>query len=270
VGVVTSDRTQLELAVLNLAINARDAMPSGGRLAIAAERSGETVAISVSDVGVGMPPEVIERALEPFFTTKGPGRGTGLGLSMVYGVAHQAGGDVAIDSAVGQGTTITLTLPRQDSAAAPGLEATASPNAVGHQAATGTILLVDDDDDVRSALADMLVARGHKVHQASGGKEALALVAGQKFDLLLLDFAMPGMNGAEVARQALECSPGLRILFITGYSDSEAIDEAVMGGARVLKKPIGSTELTGAVDEMLSEPRTPPAPPPASDPPSAR
>ena len=269
-GVVTSDRTQLELAILNLAINARDAMPSGGRLAIAAERSGERVAISVSDVGVGMPPEVIERALEPFFTTKGPGRGTGLGLSMVYGVAQQAGGDLTIDSAVGQGTTITLTLPRQDLPAATADEARLASVKVTGDALSGSILLVDDDDDVRSALADMLAARGHKVSQARDGSEALAEVTETRFDLLLLDFAMPGMNGAEVARQALERSPGLKLLFITGYSDSEAIDEAVAGGARVLKKPIGSGELASAVDAMLSELRNQPAPPPASAPPSAR
>jgi CheY-like chemotaxis protein len=189
---------------------------------------------------------------------------------MVYGVAQQAGGDLTIDSAVGQGTTITLTLPRQDLPAATADEARLASVKVTGDALSGSILLVDDDDDVRSALADMLAARGHKVSQARDGSEALAEVTETRFDLLLLDFAMPGMNGAEVARQALERSPGLKLLFITGYSDSEAIDEAVAGGARVLKKPIGSGELASAVDAMLSELRNPPGPPPASAPPSAR
>jgi len=269
-GMVTSDRTQLELAVLNLAINARDAMPSGGRLSINAERRGDDVAILVSDVGVGMPPEVVERALEPFFTTKGPGRGTGLGLSMVYGVAQQAGGGLKIDSKVGHGTTIVLTLPRHDQPAPAAVDVAAASVRAAANTATGTILLIDDDDDVRSALADMLAARGHTVHEATGGQAGLDLLAQHPVDLLLLDFAMPGMTGAEVARRALDRAPDLHLLFITGYADSSALDEAVAGRAQVLKKPIGASDLAAAVEAMLSAPRTRSAPPPASARPLAR
>jgi CheY-like chemotaxis protein len=165
---------------------------------------------------------------------------------------------------------VVMTLPRQEpDEAASGEQETAAAG-VASAPVTGTILLVDDDDNVRVALADMLEARGHVVQQAASGVEALAMFKGQLFDLLLLDFAMPGMTGADVARQALEHKPDLRLLFITGHSDSDAIDQAVAGNARVLKKPIGAADLATAVEQMLSAPRTPPAPPPASARRSAR
>jgi signal transduction histidine kinase len=250
VGSVCSDPTQLELAILNLAINARDAMPSGGRLSVAAERCGEDIAISVSDEGVGMPPEVVERALEPFFTTKGPGRGTGLGLSMVYGVAAAAGGDLRIDSEVGKGTTVTMLLPAvAGSPVGEGKAMDADLAAVS--AKTGNILLVDDDPEVRSAVADMLRSHGHVVTEASNGPQALLELERTEVGLLVLDFAMPGMDGAEVASQALELKPDLKLLFLTGYADSEAIDRAVDGRARVLKKPVTAGTLRQAIEAML-------------------
>ena len=253
---VASDPTQLELAILNLAINARDAMPSGGRLTISAEErraedGSRRVAIIVADTGVGMPAEVVERALEPFFTTKGPGRGTGLGLSMAYGVANQAGGELTIDSIVGQGTTVTMLLPCSDlpEPDAGDRQGEARPAFGGGQGCN--ILLVDDDPEVRGALADLLTEAGHQVRVASGGEEALAMLGEEETDLLLLDFAMPGMNGAEVATRALDRQPELKLLFITGYADSAAIDAAVDGRSRVRKKPVSAAELAESIAAML-------------------
>jgi signal transduction histidine kinase len=249
-GTVSSDPTQLELAILNLAINARDAMPSGGPLKVLAERRGDQIAISVIDCGVGMPPEVVERALEPFFTTKGPGRGTGLGLSMVYGVAASAGGELTIDSRVGEGTTITMLLPRIADASASAQKV--MPEGAGSASAHAShILLVDDDPEVRSALADMLRSHGHRVTEAANGPQALLELERSDIRLMLLDFAMPGMNGAELAAQALDLEPKVKLLFLTGFSDSEAIDKAVDGRARVLKKPATAATLFAAVEEML-------------------
>lgn len=253
---VASDPTQLELAILNLAINARDAMPSGGRLTISAERRQAAdgalqVAIIVADTGIGMPPEVVERALEPFFTTKGPGHGTGLGLSMAYGVANQAGGELTIDSVVGKGTTVTMLLPCTQPVDGDGREGSDDVSSLPAAGAPSCdILLVDDDPEVRDTLADLLTEAGHRVRVATGGNEALAML-GNDTDLLLLDFAMPGMNGAEVATRALDLQPGLKLLFITGYADSDAIDQAVDGRAEVLKKPVGAAALAEAIAAML-------------------
>jgi signal transduction histidine kinase/ActR/RegA family two-component response regulator len=256
-GAVRADPTQLELAVLNLAINGRDAMPSGGTLTIRADRDGDLVAIKVVDSGVGMPPEVVERALEPFFTTKGPGRGTGLGLSMAYGVAAAAGGDLLIDSEVGEGTTITLALPRLETGTAE--EAGAVDETEGKSPPRTThILLVDDDPEVRSTLADMLRDHGHQVTEASNGPQALLELERAEIGFMLLDFAMPGMNGAEVASQALELRPEVKLLFLTGFADSDAIDRAVAGRARLLKKPVAASELFGTIEEMLGEASAPP------------
>jgi CheY-like chemotaxis protein/anti-sigma regulatory factor (Ser/Thr protein kinase) len=250
IGAVCSDPTQLELAILNLAINARDAMPSGGPLEVRAERRGDQIAITVVDCGVGMPPEVVERALEPFFTTKGPGRGTGLGLSMAYGVAVAAGGELMIDSKVGEGTVVTLLLPRV--ADASGTDAGRQADGAGRTSAEPShILLVDDDPEVRSTLADMLRSHGHWVTEAANGPQALLELERSDVRLMLLDFAMPGMNGAEVAVQALELKPDIELLFLTGFSDSEAIDKAVNGRARVLKKPASAATLFAAIEDML-------------------
>ncbi len=249
-GAVCSDPTQLELAILNLAINGRDAMPGGGVIRVVARRhdTGQ-VAIDIIDTGVGMPEDVAARALDPFFTTKGPGRGTGLGLSMAYGVAVSAGGDLKIDSRVGEGTIVTLFLPSIDDevevAAVAPLALAAAP------ARAADILLVDDDPEVRAALADMLRARGHRVTEASNGSHALLELERTPIELMLLDFAMPGMNGAELAAEALALRPDLKLVFVTGYADSEAIDRAVAGRAQVLKKPVGAGDLFGAIEALL-------------------
>ena len=249
-GVVRSDATQLELAILNLAINGRDAMPSGGRLLVHAAAETDRVAIRIVDQGIGMTQEVAERALEPFFTTKGPGNGTGLGLSMAYGVARAAGGDLRIDSAPGEGTTVTLYLPRtaspEGSIAQP-VSAQALPTATQ----PADVLLVDDDREVRQAVADMLRGSGHRVTEAENGPQALLLLEQQTPDLMLLDYAMPGMNGAQLAATILDRMPDMKLLFLTGYADSAAIDEAVRGRARILKKPVGAAALAAAIEDLL-------------------
>jgi signal transduction histidine kinase/CheY-like chemotaxis protein len=250
VGTVCSDPTQLELAILNCAINGRDAMPSGGTLTVRAQREGDDVCIQIIDHGVGMPPEVVERALEPFFTTKGPGRGTGLGLSMAYGVATAAGGNLFIDSKVSEGTVVTIRLPRVQDAPPVASEQQGRAGQSATRAAASQ--LVVDDPAVRSAVADMLRARGHRVIEVGNGHQALVQLKRSATDLLLLDYAMPGMNGAEVAAQARALRPDVRLLFLSGYADSEAIQQAVGGEARILRKPISASDLAAAIDEMLT------------------
>jgi signal transduction histidine kinase len=250
-GTVRSDATQLELAILNLAINGRDAMPSGGRLLVqATANDADRIAIRIVDHGVGMSEEVAQRALEPFFTTKGPGAGTGLGLSMAYGVAKAAGGDLRIDSAPGEGTTVTLYLPR----VAPGdsvATATHSGPDERMSARCVEVLLVDDDPEVRQTIADMLRKEGHRVIEAENGPQALLELERSTPALMLLDFAMPGMNGAQLAANALDRNPELKLLFLTGYADSAAIDQAVEGRAQVLRKPVSAAALANAIDKLL-------------------
>jgi len=244
-----ADANQLELAILNLSLNGRDAMPDGGTLTIATALDpdhDDYVVVSVSDTGTGMPPEVLARAFDPFFTTKPPGKGTGLGLSQVHGIVHQVGGDVAIDSEVGKGTTIRLSL-RQTSADAPAAAGEAYRAAGQHYE---TVLVVDDDPDVREIVTSTLVEIGYHVHAAGDGVEALAFLAKLVPDLLIADFAMPGMNGAEVAKAALARNPALRILFISGFSDTAALADAV-GTTHLLRKPFRPGDLGVAVREVL-------------------
>jgi signal transduction histidine kinase len=247
---VETDATQLELAILNLVVNARDAMPDGGRIDIAVECGSEQVAIRVTDHGVGMSPEIAERALEPFFTTKGPGQGTGLGLSMAYGVAQAAGGALTIDSEEGRGTTVSIVLPMTGQE--PSSLAAADAPPPSRSVAARSILLVDDDDVVRSTIEEMLAAAGHTVAAVASGEAALALLGERRFDLLLLDYAMPGMNGAQVAQQALARRPDQPIVFVSGYSDSAAIDAVLDARARILAKPVESRALLDAVAEATA------------------
>lgn len=258
---VLADPTQLELAILNLAINARDAMPDSGRIRICTSLSfvdadpdlspGEYVELSVSDTGIGMAAEIAERAFDPFFTTKGPGKGTGLGLSMVYGVARQSGGIARIRSNPGEGTTVSLFLRRVQPAISGEEGGAAEKVALPVVQRLATILVVDDDADVRSFLAEGLAASGHRVRQAEGGAEALDLLQREMFDLLLLDFAMPGLNGADVAAAALRLRPGQEIIFVTGYSESSTIEHAAPN-ATLLRKPVAIDALNEAVQEHLA------------------
>ncbi len=251
------DPNQLELALLNLAVNARDAMPEGGRLTIrvaegdASQRArlggGRFICFSVSDTGVGMDPETARRAIEPFFTTKAIGRGTGLGLSSVHGLAAQSGGDFTLDSQPGRGTTATLWLPVSDEALAE--SSVTSDDAAIPRVPAATILLVDDEDLIRSGTAEMLADAGHTVVEAASGYEALHQAhAGLAFDALVTDYAMPGMTGAELARRMRHARPEAPVLMITGFatlSDHEA------DGLPRLAKPFRQAELLSTLAELL-------------------
>jgi CheY-like chemotaxis protein len=258
---VLADPTQLELAVLNLAINARDAMPDGGRLTVSTRPirleddaelpPGDYVVVAVTDTGVGMPEDVRARAFDPFFTTKGVGKGTGLGLAQVYGIARQAGGAARIESRPGEGTTVCLILPRVDGVAArpePGVEPPSPAPGVGQR-----ILVVDDDAGVRLYVRDALETAGYRVDTAEDGAAALKALARRRPDLLILDYAMPGMTGAEVARTVRADRPDLPILFASGYAETAALEDAV-GPCRMLRKPFDTDELTGAVRDALVRP----------------
>ena len=261
---VMSDANQLELALLNLALNARDAMPDGGRLIISARRAnavdrhlpkGDYVQLSVTDTGSGMSEEVRMRAIEPFFTTKRVGQGTGLGLSQVYAVARESGGSMEIESETNRGTTIRLTLPMAPpnavAAPAPSLPVPEQPQAASSIGAAN-ILIVDDDKLVRRFMGESLRSLGYQVHEVGDGAEALILLDRHRFDLLLADFAMPGMNGAEVAKAAQLKQPGLPVLIVSGYADSSAV-EGALGSARQLRKPFDMAELGAAVAETLKK-----------------
>jgi CheY-like chemotaxis protein len=254
-----ADINQLELALLNLAINSRDAMPDGGTLTIAtapAPDDSGAVTIAVTDSGVGMPPEVAARAFDPFFTTKPAGKGTGLGLSQVYGITRQFGGDVALKSGLGQGTTVTLTLPRAVDHAAVSLPG----DAVAAAARNGeTLLVVDDDSDVREIVCTFLIELGYQVVEAPHGEAALAALAQMTPDLLIVDFAMPGMNGAELAVAARKRNENQRILFLSGFVDTAVLDVAV-GAAPLLRKPFRPGELATAVRAALEDRPIPGAP----------
>jgi PAS domain S-box-containing protein len=261
-----ADATQLEMALLNLGINARDAMPGGGTIAIRARPQridadpdlapGEYVVVEVRDTGAGMAREVAERAFEPFFTTKGLGRGTGLGLSQVYAMARQAGGTVRLASAPGQGTTVSVVLPR-GRLPVDGVAHEAAP-AEGRAARRGTVLIVDDDEDVRRWLASAVAGLGYGVVEAADGPAGLRALDGApgdglggRPDLLLVDFAMPGMTGAEVVEAAQGARPGLPAILVTGYAEAEALDRLAAKGVAVLRKPFDLDDLAAVLDARL-------------------
>jgi PAS domain S-box-containing protein len=259
---VMADPTQLELAVLNLAINARDAMPGGGVLHFATHivkvvddaemPDGDYVEVSIRDNGAGMPPEVAARAFEPFFTTKEVGKGTGLGLSMVYGVARQSGGTARIESAPGEGTTVKLYFRRaeegHDKADAVGAD-----QAQHRERQASSILVIDDDPDVREFIVESLAGMGHGVRQASDGAGGLKMFLDERPDLVIIDFIMPGMSGADVARVILREVPDQRLLFVSGYSETDAILRAAPD-ASLLTKPFRADALDQAVREALARP----------------
>jgi PAS domain S-box-containing protein len=258
---VMADPTQLEVAVLNLAINARDAMPNGGTLTFASRKvtvpigseleAGEYIELSISDTGEGMPQEVLERAFEPFFTTKEVGKGTGLGLSMVYGMARQSGGTARLESAPGKGTTVTL-LFRKAEMTETGISDVGE-DATGLAAAgeASSILVIDDDPDVRGFIVDSLDDQGFAVREASDGAQGLKLLEAQRADLVVLDFIMPGMSGAEVAKAIRERWPDQAILFVSGYSETEAV-RSTAPDAPLLAKPFRAAALQKAVRGALS------------------
>ena len=255
------DPAQLELALLNLAINARDAMPDGGTLALDSFAlaavppdliedlaPGNYVAIAVTDTGVGMAPDVQEHAFEPFFTTKEQGKGTGLGLSQVYGFVRQSGGTVKLHSVPGEGTTVTIYLPR--SAATPAAE-TPVPPEPAQPARHARILVVDDDDDVRDLVVAMLEDLGYHVTAAENGYAALDLLFSDgAFDLLLADIAMPGLSGADVVRVAREAGRAPRVLYATGYADLGTYRPG-LEDEDMIRKPYRMADLASRVERAL-------------------
>ena len=251
------DPNQLELALLNLVVNARDAMPDGGELAIRVTEEevprkvglgeGRFLRFAVTDTGVGMDAMTVKRAIDPFFTTKGVGRGTGLGLSSVHGLAAQSGGDFALDSQPGRGTTATLWLPVSgDVLSDPDHAAN---DAVIPRAAGETVLLVDDEDLVRGGTADMLADAGYTVVSVGSGFEALQKIhTGLVFDALVTDYAMPGMTGAELAREIRRLRPDTPTLMITGFA---TLTDREAGGLPRLAKPFRQAELVGTLADLL-------------------
>ena len=250
-----ADPNQLEMAILNLAVNARDAMPEGGVLTIAVDWNvgsppaglapGRYLEISVTDTGVGMDEITLKRATEPFYSTKGVGKGTGLGLSMVHGLASQLGGAMTIDSELGHGTRIGLWLPVSEEVIGQVVDAPTRLDTP--RLKTGTVLLVDDEDAVRNSTADMLADLDYKVVEASSAAEALArLEAGQPFDLLLTDHLMPGMTGTELARIVQARWPGRPVLVISGFAETEGVHPDL---AR-LTKPFRQAELVARLEDL--------------------
>jgi CheY-like chemotaxis protein len=264
------DANQLENALLNLCINARDAMPDGGSLRIFTENAsltvdeaqkadlppGDYVKLAVRDTGIGMTRDVMSRAFDPFFTTKPIGQGTGLGLSMIYGFVQQSGGHVQIASDVGKGTTVSLLLPRH-LGAAEAVDTSASAQIKAREGEGECVLVVDDEPAVRMLLVDLLQEVGYTVIEAATGAEALEILeADTPIDLMITDVGLPGgMNGRQVASVARALRPRQKVLFITGYAETGALSHAHLeAGMHVLTKPFEIASFTARVRQILLEP----------------
>jgi PAS domain S-box-containing protein len=257
-----ADRAQLELALVNLIINARDAMPAGGAVIVFAENrhltaqdvpgleEGDYVRLAVTDTGMGISPEHVEKVTEPFFTTKAVGKGSGLGLSMVYGFAKQSDGGFRIESEMGSGTTAELWLPR-----APADSASVQSPIVEQKRRRKirklSILLVDDHAQVRSTSAALLADLGHRVIEAADGAEALRILQSEScdFDLLISDYAMPHLSGTDFLREANAICPDVPALIVTGYADSDAIQDRP-DGVQILQKPFTPAALESAIEDL--------------------
>jgi CheY-like chemotaxis protein len=262
---VKVDPSELELALVNLALNARDAMPGGGTLTLTSENvvlddgegaaglQGEFVALAVTDTGSGIAPDLLDKVFDPFFTTKEVGKGSGLGLSQVHGFAHQSGGIVTLKSELGRGTIVTLYLPRSHE------NVTASePHARIDEGGTGQVLLVEDNPDVAEASQLMLAQLGYAVTVVTDGAAALAAVDKDRFDLVMTDIVMAGnVDGLGVARALRERKPELPVLLVTGYSDAAS---RVAGEFTVLRKPFLMAELSRTVARMIADGGQPTAP----------
>jgi PAS domain S-box-containing protein len=262
-----ADKGQVEIALLNLAVNARDAMPDGGKLTIetgnthldkdyairnAEVTPGDYVMLAVTDTGIGMPPDVIEHAFEPFFTTKEVGKGSGLGLSMIYGFAKQSGGHLKIYSELGHGTTVRLYLPRLSAEAAPATTALAGP--ADHPRGGETILVVEDDADVRRFVVGQLRDLGYRVLEAADGPSAQTILdSDQSIDLLFTDVVMPGgMTGRQLAEGAKQRRPNLKTLYGSGYTENSIVHQGKLDpGVHFLAKPFRRQDLAVKVREAL-------------------
>jgi len=272
----TTDLHQFENAILNLAINARDAMPDGGTLGIVLENvqltakavtgvkgltAGDYLRVAVRDTGVGMAADVLVKAFDPFFTTKPLGQGTGLGLSMIYGYARQSGGYVAMDSEPGVGTVVRLYLPRsrEDEAPSPdeGVPTATPATLAGSQ--QKCVLVVEDDDTVRQLVVELLQAQGLRVKEAATGTDGMRLLSGTRhFDLLLTDVGLPGANGRQLGDYAQERLPGIRVVLMTGYAEQASMRSQFLGDSmELLVKPFGADQLLAKVLGALARPDAP-------------
>jgi two-component system cell cycle sensor histidine kinase/response regulator CckA len=249
---VIADAGQLEQVIINLAVNARDAMPEGGHLTLSTAVDGSSIVVRVADTGTGMDTATRDRIFEPFFTTKDAGEGTGLGLSTVYGIVRQSGGQIRVDSALGEGSTFTVSLPA--AAETTEVELVPSPQAPPAPARVGRVLLVDDEAGVRMVAGRALTRAGHELVLAGSGQEALDLLeAEQPIDLLITDLAMPGMNGLELAERVRERHPEVPVLYISGYADQVlASVRPTDGSFEVLEKPFTPAALTARVAKALA------------------
>lgn len=257
------DHNQLENSLLNLAINARDAMPDGGRLTISTanvqfggpsadpNRPADYVCITVADTGTGMAPDVLARAFDPFFTTKPIGQGTGLGLSMIYGFVRQSDGHVEIDSEPGKGTVVRLLLPRHDAMleAEPKVEESDDARLDGRGK---TVLVIEDEPLVRLLVLDALDELGYSALEASDGSTGLAILQSpQRIDLLITDVGLPGLNGRQVADAARVKRPDLKVIFMTGYAGTAKGDGSLPGGMEMIAKPFAIDVLARRIRALL-------------------
>ena len=262
----TVDRTQVETSLINLCINARDAMPTGGRITIETKNvvldrdyvllqedeiaAGEYVMVSVTDTGSGMPPDVVKRAFEPFFTTKPSGKGSGLGLSMVYGFIRQSNGHIKIYSELGHGTTVKMYFPRSD----PQRSAAESASRKATPGGNERILVVEDEDAVRDIVGEQLRGLGYDVQLAADAEQALALLRAHRFDLVLTDVVMPGrLNGKGLADEIAVAWPGTRVVFMSGYSENALLNDGRLdSGVMLLAKPHQKADLARIIRSALS------------------
>jgi two-component system cell cycle sensor histidine kinase/response regulator CckA len=275
-GLIRVDQVQLEQVLINLVVNARDAMPNGGTLTVRTSNlaSGEPtrrgnelippgnyVLVEVTDTGIGIPPENLERIFEPFFSTKEVGAGTGLGLATVYGIVKQTGGFIAVDSRVGEGSTFAIYLPRHGQepegvarAKEPGTGASEEQAEVRDLTGAGTILLVEDEDAVRLFASRALKNKGYAVIEAKNGEKAMEALekAGRRLDLLITDVMMPGMDGPTLVKAARAKFTDLKVIFISGYAE-DSFREKVESEADIhfLPKPFSLLQLAGKVKSVL-------------------
>jgi two-component system, cell cycle sensor histidine kinase and response regulator CckA len=260
-GAVRVDRGQIEQVLVNLAVNARDAMPDGGRLTIGTSDAdvvdsddvprGRYVVLQVTDKGVGMTPEILARVFEPFFTTKERGKGTGLGLATVYGIVQQSGGHVRVDSTPGSGTTFRIYLPRVEAPVEAPREAAP---VTAPEAGSETVLVAEDEPLVRVLVRKTLAQAGYRVLEAGGGEEALQLAARHDgtIHLLVTDVVMPGMSGRELMRRLADVRPNVKVLYMSGYSDEAVARHGVLdAGTAFMQKPFTPSVLARRVREVL-------------------
>jgi CheY-like chemotaxis protein len=260
-----ADAGQLEQVLMNLVVNAKDAMPAGGKLIIQTQisavdghlrgeqqfiRPGKYVQLSVGDTGMGMDKETQSRIFEPFFTTKEKGKGTGLGLSTVYGIVKQSGGYVMVQSELGHGTTFHIYLPQVDGAA----EKQSAPVPDASLGGTETILLVEDEESVRQLVRDTLEAKGYRVFEAESGEAGLAVANGfdGNIDLIITDVVMPGISGRELVEQLAKSRPTAKVLYLSGYTEDAILsDGSIEKGTAFLQKPFSLQSLARKVREVL-------------------